>query len=240
MKVTQSHPTLCDPMDCPWNSPGKNTGVGSFQARIDPRCPALHTDSLPSESPGKPIVFSNISVKSIQQPCVIQWAGVVSIRGLGTWKPDKLASHLELNLGLRLSDSGLLFFHNPHCLSNPFLLGSWMTLGLICVRVLSYFGCVQFFVTPWTITLQAPLSMGFSSQECWSGLPCPPPGDLSNPGIEPVSLTSPALAGGFFTISATCSTRPGTRRVSESRNCCQYYFLKSEVFLSSPDAHSTV
>ena len=165
-------------MDCPWNSPGKNTGVGSFQARIDPRCPALHTDSLPSESPGKPIVFSNISVKSIQQPCVIQWAGVVSIRGLGTWKPDKLASHLELNLGLRLSDSGLLFFHNPHCLSNPFLLGSWMTLGLICVRVLSYFGCVQFFVTPWTITLQAPLSMGFSSQECWSGLPWPPPGDL--------------------------------------------------------------
>ena len=108
----------------------------------------------------------------------------------------RLASHLELNLGPRSSDSGLLFFRNPQCLSDPFLLGSWVTLGLMCVRVLSHFGRVQFFVTPWTVTLQAPLSMGFSSQECWSGLPCPPPGDLSNPGIEPVS---PALAGGLFT-----------------------------------------
>jgi len=45
--------------------------------------------------------------------------------------------------------------------------------------------------------------MGFSRQEYWSGLPCPPPGDLPNPGIEPMSLMSPALADMFFTISAT-------------------------------------
>ena len=45
--------------------------------------------------------------------------------------------------------------------------------------------------------------MGFSRQEYWSGLPCPPPGGLSNLGIEPTSLSSPALAGGFFTTSAT-------------------------------------
>ena len=44
---------------------------------------------------------------------------------------------------------------------------------------------------------------GFSRQEYWSGLPCPSPGDFPNPGIEPVSLRSPALAGGFFTTSAT-------------------------------------
>ena len=49
----------------------------------------------------------------------------------------------------------------------------------------------------------ASLSMEFSGQEYWSGLPCPPPGDLPNPGIEPVSLTSPELAGGLFTTSAT-------------------------------------
>ena len=49
----------------------------------------------------------------------------------------------------------------------------------------------------------APLSMGFSRQEHWSGLPCPPPGDLPNPGIK---LTSPALAGGFFTASTTWET----------------------------------
>jgi len=45
--------------------------------------------------------------------------------------------------------------------------------------------------------------MGFSKQEYWSGLPCPPPGDLPNPGIKPRSLTTPALAGRFFTTSTT-------------------------------------
>ena len=52
------------------------------------------------------------------------------------------------------------------------------------------------FVTLWTVTHQAPLSMGFPRQEYWSGLPFPPAGDFANPGIGPVS---PALAGGFFT-----------------------------------------
>ena len=52
-----------------------------------------------------------------------------------------------------------------------------------------------------TVANQAPLSMGFARQEYWSGLPCPPPGDLPDPGIKPVSLMSPALAGGFFPIS---------------------------------------
>ena len=44
---------------------------------------------------------------------------------------------------------------------------------------------VRLFATPWTVAYQAPLSMGFSRQECWSGLPFPSPGDLPNPGIEP-------------------------------------------------------
>ena len=55
---------------------------------------------------------------------------------------------------------------------------------------------LQLFATPWTIALQAPLSMGLSRQEYWSGLPFPPPRDLPNPGIKSMS---PALAGGFFT-----------------------------------------
>ena len=54
---------------------------------------------------------------------------------------------------------------------------------------------------PQTAAHQAPLSMGFSGQDYWSGLPCPPPRDLPDPGIEPKSLTSPPLAGGFFTTS---------------------------------------
>ena len=65
--------------------------------------------------------------------------------------------------------------------------------------VLSHFSHVWLFVTPWTVTCQASLSMGFSRQEYWSGLPFPSPRDLPNPGIEPVCLMSPALAGRFFT-----------------------------------------
>ena len=58
-------------------------------------------------------------------------------------------------------------------------------------------------VTLWTVACQAPLSMGFSRQEYWSGLACPPPGDLLDPGIEPVSLTSIALAGRLLIASTT-------------------------------------
>ena len=54
---------------------------------------------------------------------------------------------------------------------------------------------------PWIAACQAPLSMEFSRQEYWSGLPFPPPGDLPSPGIEAASLASPALAGGFFTAA---------------------------------------
>ena len=59
--------------------------------------------------------------------------------------------------------------------------------------VLSHFSRVWIFATPWTIALQAPLSMGFSRKEYWSGMPCPPAGDHPDPGIEPVSPMSPAL-----------------------------------------------
>ena len=59
---------------------------------------------------------------------------------------------------------------------------------------------------PVTVAQQTPLSMGFSKKEYWSGLPCPPPGDLLDPGIEPISLIFPVLAGRFFTASATWET----------------------------------
>ena len=60
----------------------------------------------------------------------------------------------------------------------------------MCEHMLSRFSRVLLFATPWTVALQLPPSMGFSGQEYWSGLPCPPPGDLLNPGIE---LRSPTL-----------------------------------------------
>ena len=70
-----------------------------------------------------------------------------------------------------------------------------MCAVLFCA-VLSH---VWLFVTPWPVARQAPLSMEFCRQENWNGLPFLSPGDLPDPGIEPVSLGSAALAGGFFT-----------------------------------------
>ena len=71
------------------------------------------------------------------------------------------------------------------------------------VCVLSHFSCVHLFAAFQTVAHQAPLSMEFSRQEYWSGLPCPPPGDLPNPGVKPKSLMSPALTDWFFTTGGT-------------------------------------
>ena len=65
------------------------------------------------------------------------------------------------------------------------------------------FSHVQLFATPWTVACQVPLPMEYSRQEYWSGLLWPPARDILNPGIEPTSLMSPALAGRFFTTSIT-------------------------------------
>ena len=65
--------------------------------------------------------------------------------------------------------------------------------------LLSHFSRVRLFMTPWTVAHQAPLFMGFLKQEYWSGLSITPPGDLPNPGVKPMSLAPPALAGRFFT-----------------------------------------
>ena len=88
-------------------------------------------------------------------------------------------------------------FLNRNC-DNTVKCCELLTLGVnfyaaVCVGrggVLSHFSCVRLFSIPWSVACQAPLSMEFSRQEYWSGLPCPSPGDLSNPEIEP---GSPAL-----------------------------------------------
>ena len=72
-------------------------------------------------------------------------------------------------------------------------------------------------VTPRTVAHQAPLSMGFSRQEHWSGCPCPPPGDLPDPGIEPASPGSPAWAGRFFTTSAPWEAQERTYGMVNAR-----------------------
>ena len=87
---------------------------------------------------------------------------------------------------------------------SPLIDISWWSWDLaylvsICILecMLSPFSHVWLCVTLWTVAHQAPLSMEFSSQEYWSGLSCPPPGNLPNPGIKPTSLMPPTLAGGL-------------------------------------------
>ena len=72
---------------------------------------------------------------------------------------------------------------------------TFICVFILCAQTLS---CIQLFVTPWAVAHQAPLSMGFSRQEYWSGLSFPLPGDLPDPGIKPESLVSFALACGVF------------------------------------------
>ena len=74
----------------------------------------------------------------------------------------------------------------------------WPACARACV--LSHFSHVQLFETLWTVACQAPLSMRFSRQEYWSGLPCAPPEDLPDPGIKPVSYIS-CIAGRLYPLS---------------------------------------
>ena len=82
-----------------------------------------------------------------------------------------------------------------NCKSCPSPLNNIIIVVCVCAQSLSH---VQLFGPPWTPTHQTPLSMEFSRQEYWNGLPFPTPGDLPDPGMKPLSLMSPALASGFF------------------------------------------
>ena len=81
------------------------------------------------------------------------------------------------------------------------IINIYITLG-VCMHSKSLQSCPTLCDPMDYIACQSPLSMGFFRQEYWSGLPCPSPGDLSNPGIKPASPVSLALAGMFFTASA--------------------------------------
>ena len=116
----------------------------------------------------------------ISQARILEWVSISFSRG-SSWPKDR--THVSC-----VSCNGRWFLyqlnHQGSCMLNRFIR-------------------VQIFATLWTIACQAPLSIGFSRQEYWSELQCPPPGDLPDPGIESTSLVSPALAGGFVTTSPT-------------------------------------
>ena len=113
------------------------------------------------------------------------------------------------NLGSLLNLSELSFQNADY---NSIYLTGFCVCVCVCARaltcMLSRFSRVQLFATLWSVAHQAPLSMGFFRQEYWSGLSFPSPGDFPHPGIKPASLTSPVLAGGFFTNGKRHLGRP--------------------------------
>ena len=109
------------------------------------------------------------------------------------WVGDAIQPSRSLLSTLFLLPSVFLSIRVSHTYTTPLPVKT----GRLCVHsVAQLYPTLR---TPWTVAHQAPLSMGFSRQEYWSALPFPPPGDLLDLRIEPMSLESPALAGGFFT-----------------------------------------
>ena len=207
---------------CPWNFPGKNTGVGCYillQEIFRPR-DQTHVSCI-----GRQILYCYPNFLFFIGMNLNWHVDVISIQvfsGLFTWprmaKYCWMGTHsCAINIGFEASSAtswqrlsfhvaemGVIVFHQgigmkgviiwklphsslrhsiPACEVASVLSDSLQHYGLYPSRLLC----------PW----------GFSRQEYWSGLLCPPPGDLANSGTEPTSLKSPALAGRFFTTSAT-------------------------------------
>ena len=92
--------------------------------------------------------------------------------------------------------------------------------------MLKHFSHNRLFVTPWTVAHQVPLSVAFPRQEYWSVLPCPSPGDLSDPGIKPTFPVAPALAGKFLTTEPPGKTKKKEAHIKQDyvlirwQKCC--------------------
>ena len=103
-------------------------------------------------------------------------------------------------------------------------------ITLSCACALSVLYSCSTLCNPWTIACQAPLSVRFSRQEYWSGLPCPPSGNLPDPGIKPTFPVSPALAGGFFTTElprklTTLSLKAHPVAYLQGLVCCPFHSM---------------
>ena len=136
------------------------------------------------------------------------------------------------------------YFNHP-CYDHPSWLKHYLCIYLDMLVCMWAWSVVSDSETPWTVAHQAPLFMGFPRQEYWSGLPFPSPGDLPDPGIEPVSLASPTLVSVFFTtappgkplwiwdLSPIPLASPGLLLLATSKGWCALSRLMSDLLLHS-------
>ena len=108
-------------------------------------------------------VAARLSVHGVFQARILEWVAIFSFRVSSRARDETLVS----------------------CIS---CIDRWILYHKLCACMLRHVSCVQLFASLWTVALQALLPMGFSGQEYWNGLPCPPPKDLPDPGIEPTFL----------------------------------------------------
>ena len=112
----------------------------------------------------------------------------------------------------------------------------WVPCHCLCPHVLNHFSCVWLFATPWTITHQVPLSLGFFRQEYWRGLPFTSPGNLPNPGIKLASPLAPALQQRLYcwTLPSWSFLRPVPRwfscNGSPGRSLCTFAITTVRLF----------
>ena len=145
------------------------------------------------------------SVPGILQVRILEWVAISFSRGSSWPRDGTLVSYIAGSFFADCTTREVpysLFFYNKNVwkeMSHIMINCPLCIQILLCMRVLNHFSCVWLFANLWTVAHQAPLSMGFPRQEYWSGLLCLLPGHLPDSGIEPVSLTSPALTGRFFT-----------------------------------------
>ena len=181
-----------------WNLPGPG---------IEPMSPTLAGGFLTTTPPGKSSALNSFLLHFF---CYDSSPYTVSLYGVH-WLSIFLSFSFGSSIGMlstNLSSNTLILFSFSFPWSSLLLnlCVEFFSL-LIVLCILSRLSHVWLFVTLWTVAHQAALSIGFSRQEYWSGLPCTPPGDLPDPGIKPQSLTFPALADRFFTTSPTWEAR---------------------------------
>ena len=204
----------------PWNYPGQNTGVGSL---------SLLQGIFPTQgsSPGLPhcrrFLYQLSQNGSLR---ILEWVAYPFSRG-STWprnqtKVSCIAGRFFTNWAIREALDYVKKLKSQTKIRLPRICLFWLNvkisqlhtskvnihtldgqmLTLMCLLCSHLLNHVWFFETPWTVTQQAPLSMGFSRQEYWSGLPFPTPGELPEAGIKLASLVSPTLVGRFFTTAS--------------------------------------